>query len=303
MGAIITLKEDSMSKRAYYNNYNKNQKYNSNRRQQNTSGTNASQNSTSNFNNKSNPERNYNNIRNNQNKPGNYNRASNYFDTYAEEERRYLETKLIREGLDEATKLLSAILKSKNQVSDSHTVENTQQYKERVAIFVDGSNIRYAISSLSNLYNSTSAMQFDARKLCEYIEKNIGHITDAYYYDAADRADGTDLNFTQNNGFAQILKQVKVIQTGEGKQSKKCNLDVEIVLDMMATINHYDICVLLSGDSDFKRPLEVLKSMGKKFVVISTRSSISRELLHLAGRHLLLIDDHQEWFTGSTFAK
>ena len=236
------------------------------------------------------------NRRNNSAESRNIHNNYNYHhDPYAEDERKFRETRLIRQGIDEVTDLLTELLRKQS----SEPQEITSEKQEKVAIFVDGSNIRYAISSINNSNNQShsSTIQFDARKLCTYIENNIGQITDAYYYDAADRADGMDLNFTQNNGFAQIFKQVKVIQVGEGKTSKKCNLDVEIVLDMMATINHYDICVLLSGDSDFKRPLEVLKSMGKKFVVISTRNSISRELLYLSGRHLLLIDEHPEWFT------
>lgn len=162
---------------------------------------------------------------------------------------------------------------------------------DRVAIFVDGSNIRYALKALN--------YELDVKAFLNYIEREIGHVADAYYYDSEDRAENTDLDFTPEHGFARILKPVKEINLGKGQHTKKCNLDVEIVLDMMATVAHYDICVLLSGDSDFKRPLEVLRSMGKKFVVVSTIGSLSKELKDLAGRHLVLLEEHQSEFTKS----
>lgn len=56
---------------------------------------------------------------------------------------------------------------------------------------------------------------------------------------------------------------------------------------MFNTIDSYDLAVLVSGDGDFDRALQLLKARGKKFVVISTSGFIAGELRATAGRHYI----------------
>ena len=231
----------------------------------------------------------YHNQRSREEKKPRKSSIGDHYDYFADEEQRYRDSVKLNRILEQLNYSIQSLQKTgiRENIQERDSVRNPSRPADRVAIFVDGSNFRYAMTALhKNLV---------VPKFTEYIEKNVGHIVDAYYYDAVERADNVSLNFTAENGFSQILKPVKEIRQANGNVTKKCNLDVEIVLDMMATTNHYDTCVLLSGDSDFKRALEVLKSMGKKFIIISTRSSISKELLTLAGRHALLIEDHADW--------
>ncbi len=58
----------------------------------------------------------------------------------------------------------------------------------------------------------------------------------------------------------------------------KCNFDVEMAMHMMMKAEKYDTIMLFSGDSDFGGLLQYLKTKGKKVVVVSTRSRMSREL-------------------------
>ena len=47
-------------------------------------------------------------------------------------------------------------------------------------------------------------------------------------------------------------------------------MDVEIVLDMFNTVDSYDMAILVSGDGDFERALNLLRARGKRFIVVST---------------------------------
>lgn len=76
-----------------------------------------------------------------------------------------------------------------------------------------------------------------------------------------------------------------------GTTKKKANLDIEIVLDMFNTIDSYDIAVLVSGDGDFDRALQLLKARGKRSIVISTTGFIAGELRATAGRHYIDLKD------------
>ena len=60
---------------------------------------------------------------------------------------------------------------------------------------------------------------------------------------------------------------------------------------MFNTIDHYDKAILISGDGDFERALTLLRARGKQFSVIATDKFIARELLNVAGRHYIRMDD------------
>ena len=52
---------------------------------------------------------------------------------------------------------------------------------------------------------------------------------------------------------------------------------------MFNMIDRYDMAILVSGDGDFERALQQLKSRGKEVKVISTRGSVASELVHATG--------------------
>ena len=60
---------------------------------------------------------------------------------------------------------------------------------------------------------------------------------------------------------------------------------------MFNTIENYDLAVLVSGDGDFDRPLQLLKARGKKFKVMTTNKFIARELRQTAGMHYINLED------------
>jgi uncharacterized LabA/DUF88 family protein len=80
----------------------------------------------------------------------------------------------------------------------------------------------------------------------------------------------------------------------DGTPTQKANLDIEMVLDMFNTIDHYDLATLVSGDGDFERPLQLLRARGKRFIVLSTQGFIARELREVAGMHFIDFQDIRE---------
>ncbi|MCL1873170.1 MAG: NYN domain-containing protein [Clostridiales bacterium] len=155
----------------------------------------------------------------------------------------------------------------------------------RVSVFLDGANFFYM--------QKDGLRQFiDPKKLYDYISTEIGQIEDAYYYIGQDAPPDAQqqsyLDALPNMGFAVVTKQIKSIyDQSSGQTKQKANLDIEIVLDMFNTIDNYDLAVLISGDGDFDRALQLLKARGKKFKVLSTGRFIARELRQTAGMHYI----------------
>ena len=93
-------------------------------------------------------------------------------------------------------------------------------------------------------------------------------------------------------GFSVVTKPIKTIyDTTTGTTKQKANLDIEIVLDMFNTIENYETAILVSGDGDFDRPLQLLKARGKNFVVMATDNFIAQELRATAGKHYVNLAD------------
>ncbi len=154
-----------------------------------------------------------------------------------------------------------------------------------VSVFLDGSNFFYM--------QRDGLKQFlDPKKLLDYIAQEIGTIQDAFYYTGQDAPPDVQqqayLDALPHMGYAVVTKPIKSIYDQKtGKMKQKANLDIEIVLDMFNTIDNYDLAVLVSGDGDFDRPLQMLKARGKKFKVFATESFIARELRQTAGMHYI----------------
>lgn len=84
------------------------------------------------------------------------------------------------------------------------------------------------------------------------------------------------------NGFEVISKKVKYIHSISNIHGfeKKCDLDVEMAIDLIEERDNYDTIVLFSGDGDLMRAIQYLKKCyNKQCVVMSARGHIGREVL------------------------
>lgn len=144
----------------------------------------------------------------------------------------------------------------------------------RLSIFVDGNNMFYA--------QQKNGWFFDPRRVLDYFkgEPNT-RLINAFWYtglkDPQDQRGFRDalisLGYTVRT---KILKEY--YDDNSGRYSQKANLDIEIVVDMFNTVDQYDRVILFSGDGDFERAIELLRSKNTHITVVSTEGMIAREL-------------------------
>jgi uncharacterized LabA/DUF88 family protein len=158
----------------------------------------------------------------------------------------------------------------------------------RISVFLDGANFFFMQREKLHWFA-------DPKKLLDYIA-TMGDISEAFYYigqDAPPEArQQAFLDALPGMGYSLVTKQIKTIyDTKTGTTKRKANLDIEIVLDMFNTIDHYDMAVLISGDGDFERAMTLLRARGKQLRIIATDGFIARELRSVAGRHYIDMQD------------
>jgi uncharacterized LabA/DUF88 family protein len=86
----------------------------------------------------------------------------------------------------------------------------------------------------------------------------------------------TILEGAQYNNMRIITKRVKYIS---GTNEKKCNLDVEMTLDLIKMRRQYDHVVMFTGDGDMAHALEYIKrTYQKNACVFGARDSMGSEI-------------------------
>ena len=160
----------------------------------------------------------------------------------------------------------------------------------RVAFFVDGANMDGACRAARYFV--------DYRKAREFFLGDGQFYAGFYYiadFTASDPLQQRYLDFLSHAGYIVRRRPVKVIQDQDtGERIIKGNLDTEIVLDMLNTVGNYDVAYLFSGDSDFERAVDLLRSRGKRIYVVTARGSLSRELAYVADKPIFFIEEYAE---------
>ncbi len=156
--------------------------------------------------------------------------------------------------------------------------------RNKVAMFVDGTNMFYAQRKLG--------FHIDYKKLYGYFTRS-NPVYNAFYYTGRDvPPDQTTIAFMDAltyMGYTLRTKDIKTITDEEtGETIRKCDLDVEIVIDMFNCIELYDIAVLCSGDGDFTRAVEMLRSKGKEIWACSCKGMAATELVNAVDKFFWL---------------
>lgn len=172
------------------------------------------------------------------------------------------------------------------------------QSTNRISVFVDGENAYYAQRSLGWF--------FDPRKLLDYFT-NGAAIGDAFWYASQkmppDPREQRFYGYLNHAGYTVRVKTIKYFRDeATGELTRKANLDLEMAIDLFTTLAQYDTAVMVTGDGDFERAVELLRSYGKRVIIASTQDTVARELRNAAGKHffdLAEIRSHIERFTGA----
>ena len=138
--------------------------------------------------------------------------------------------------------------------------------QERIALFIDG----------SNLYAAARALNFDIdyKRLLE-IFADKGHLIRAFYYTALIEDQEYSpirplIDWLDYNGYTMVTKPTKEFTDASGRRKIKGNMDIELAIDVMEMAEHLDHVVLFSGDGDFRRLVEAVQRRGVRVTVVST---------------------------------
>ncbi|MDP4199915.1 MAG: NYN domain-containing protein [Bacteroidota bacterium] len=173
--------------------------------------------------------------------------------------------------------------------------------RNRISLFVDGENAYYAQRSLGWF--------FDPRKLLDYFTQG-STIGDAFWYASQkmppDAREQRFYGYLNHAGYTVRVKSIKYFRDeASGELTRKANLDLELAIDLFTTSSQYDTAVLVTGDGDFERAVELLRSYGKRVIVASTQDTVARELRNAVGKHFLdlaTLRQHIERFVAPTAA-
>ena len=137
---------------------------------------------------------------------------------------------------------------------------------ERLALFIDG----------SNLYAAAKSLGFDIDyKLLRTEFMRRGKLLRAFYYTALlDNEEYSPIrplvDWLNYNGFTMITKTAKEFTDSQGRRKVKGNMEIELTVNAMELAPHVDHIVLFSGDGDFRPLVESLQRQGVRVSVVST---------------------------------
>ncbi|WP_340107915.1 NYN domain-containing protein [Pikeienuella sp. HZG-20] len=137
---------------------------------------------------------------------------------------------------------------------------------ERLALFIDG----------SNLYAAARALGFDIDyKLLRSEFLRRGKLVRAFYYTALLEDQEYSpirplVDWLDYNGFSMVTKPAKEFTDSMGRRKVKGNMDIELAVDALEMADHMDHMVLFSGDGDFRSLLAAVQRRGVRVSVVST---------------------------------
>ncbi len=138
--------------------------------------------------------------------------------------------------------------------------------QERIALFIDGSNLYAAARALG--------FEIDYKSLLEVFAAK-GRLIRAFYYTALLEDQEYSpirplVDWLDYNGYTLVTKPTKEFTDAAGRRKIKGNMDIELAIDVMEMAPHLDHIVLFSGDGDFRRLVEAVQRKGVRVSVVST---------------------------------
>jgi uncharacterized LabA/DUF88 family protein len=161
----------------------------------------------------------------------------------------------------------------------------------RVGIFVDVPNLIYAAERRN--------ITIDFGKVLDYFTRDRDLVRASAYAPITDdpQAKLESQRFVQHfvgHPYRIITKPLKRFADG----SMKANFDIELAVDILTMSDRLDVVVLMSGDGDFRRVVELIASRGVRVEVAAFGETASSELKTVADLYID-IGAHLEEFRAS----
>lgn len=157
--------------------------------------------------------------------------------------------------------------------------------RDRTMVIVDFANVdkwkhslhwNVGIQELANLVKNFSQGKRYLRRLyygSDYGKSESSLVMEAWSKGIIARAEA--------NGLQVFTKRVKYIHSADNVYGfeKKCDLDVEMTVDLIRERDNYDTAVMFSGDGDLAYAMNYLhEAFSKQFILFGARDHVGREL-------------------------
>jgi uncharacterized LabA/DUF88 family protein len=168
--------------------------------------------------------------------------------------------------------------------------------KERVAIFIDGSNVYHI---LKNLFPNKKPNDFNFQKFIEYLTEDKKLIRTYYYNAPLDREKDEDSYIKQQKFFDKIqriphftfvLCRMLKRKVDEKMVYEVKEDDIHLAVDMvkLAFNDAYYTAILVSSDGDFVPAIQAVKEKGKHVENIGFENKFSYHLQHESDKFVKL---------------
>ena len=164
---------------------------------------------------------------------------------------------------------------------------------ERVAVFIDGANLLHGLSG------DFKRIDVDFERLVDKL-LNGRKLTRVYYYTALPNQRLDPERYKKQQQCMNALNQKpyfsvvlgRLVRRGESAYVEK-GVDIALAIDLLdlAYRNTFDAAILISGDGDFARAVEIVQRMGKHVENAITRSCLSNHLQSTCDVTTLLTPD------------
>jgi uncharacterized LabA/DUF88 family protein len=201
-----------------------------------------------------------------------------------------------------------------NQSEIKDFLDNFQKKRERTVAIVDFGNVekwknslrwRVGIKELGTLVKNFSIGSKFLRRF--YYGSDYGKNENSQTVTLwSERILGS----AKMSGFEIVTKRVKYIHSSDNKFGfeKKCDLDVEMTVDLIKERDNYDTTILFSGDGDLMRAIEYLREeYNKTCFVFGARGHLGREIFDMKNKGIvsdvLFADDFEYRLNMNRFRK
>jgi uncharacterized LabA/DUF88 family protein len=161
---------------------------------------------------------------------------------------------------------------------------------ERVAVFIDGANL------LHGLGEDFNRIDVDFELLVNKLVQGR-MLTRTYYYTALPDQSRDPDRYTRQQKFINALHRKPYftvvlgrLEPRQGGYYVEKGVDIAIAIDMLdlAYQNTYDTAILITGDGDFSRAVQIVQRIGKHVENASPRSCLSYHLRNTCDVTILL---------------
>lgn len=161
---------------------------------------------------------------------------------------------------------------------------------DRAIFFIDARNV---LGGRDEHRKTVASYDFGYPEIVAFLKRDY-QVIRGYYYDGAEHHSQRSAGKRQ---FFDLLRKLgitlrlKEIDFAKPNHSQK-GVDIFLTSDMisLAYENAYDVAVLVSGDGDYEALVELVKSKGKRVVVVSFRNCLANRLRECADQVIYFED-------------